>query len=80
MPLIDFGAVDVDSLIIGRLRPHEVEDTLFNGTSDPLVVMMMDIRGREAANRGGGRAGRDVAARPAPFGSSVSRGTASPER
>lgn len=80
VPLIDSGAVDVDSLIIGRLRLHEVEDALLKATTDPLAVMMMVIRGLAAANRGGGREGRYVAARPAPFGSSVSRGTASPER
>ncbi|MGP5260801.1 hypothetical protein ACTXMW_15725 [Brachybacterium paraconglomeratum] len=80
MPLIDSGAIDADSLIIGRLRLHEVEDSLLEATTDPLAMMTMVIRGLAAANRGAGRAGRYVAARAAPFGSSVSRDTASPER
>ena len=80
MPLIDSGAVDADSLIIGRLRLHEVEDALLKTTTGPPAVMMMVIRGLAAAKRGGGSAGRYVAARPAPFGSSVSGGTASTER
>lgn len=80
MPLIDSGAVDADSLIIGHLRLHEVEDALLKATTDPLPVMTVVIRGLAAAKRGGGSAGRYVAARPAPFGSSVSGDTASPER